>query len=74
VPPIVSEHQPPAVQHAVCDRPDEGRRHDRASGVPFVERLHARHGVPVLLDELLDEAPNRRPESEPPESRQARDR
>src|SRR5688572_25116310 len=53
--PIVRKDQPPAIQHTVGDEANERRRHDRASGITLVERLHLRHGVTVLLDEALND-------------------
>ena len=55
MPPVVRHHQAPAVEHAVGDDPDEGRRHDRAGGALVVERRHPRHRIAVLLDEALDD-------------------
>src|SRR5688572_18395485 len=55
MPPIVRDHEPQTVQYAVGDDVNEGRRHDDASRMAFVERSHPPDRVDVLLDETRDD-------------------
>ena len=43
------------MEHAVGDERDKGRNHDDAADVASVERLHARGGLPLVVDEAVED-------------------
>jgi hypothetical protein len=55
MPPVVRDQDPAGIEHAVGHDVDVGRRHDHASRVFFVERVHPFDEPTVLLDETAND-------------------